>query len=47
MNTPSKLLSSFHIAAFSYYDGALAFKALKVGAKLKISAEPTIKDKYM
>lgn len=40
MNIPSRLLSSFPIAGFMYYDGAMAFKELSVGTKLKLIPEP-------
>jgi hypothetical protein len=31
---------NFHIAGFTYYDGADIFYQLKIGAALKLSAEP-------
>ena len=32
--------ADFHIAGFTYYDGADVFKNLKIGAPLSIKAEP-------
>lgn len=40
MNTPSRLLNSFHIAGFTHYEGPLALRDLAVGTKLKLVTEP-------
>jgi len=40
MEKKSNLLTSFQIAGFTYYEGALAFKHLTIGKKLKLIAEP-------
>ncbi|GAL70190.1 HIRAN domain-containing protein [Jejuia pallidilutea] len=31
----------FNIAGFSYYEGAIAFRKLRIGKKLKLKPEPT------
>ena len=40
MYKPSKLFSTFNVAGFKYYDGALALGKLKPGMKLKMVPEP-------
>ena len=39
MNT-KEYYKSFHISGFTYYEGPLAFKKLKVGTPLILKAEP-------
>ncbi|MCD9854521.1 HIRAN domain-containing protein [Epilithonimonas sp. JDS] len=39
MNTKKEHLANFQIAGFTYYDGALAFKDLKIGTKLKLKLD--------
>lgn len=36
----SKLIESFHISGFIYYDGALIFSQLTIGSKLTLRREP-------
>lgn len=40
MEKKSNLLISFQVAGFTHYEGALAFKHLSIGKKLKLIAEP-------
>lgn len=40
MYKPSRLVNSFHIAGFQYYDGALVFGELQVGDALDLVAVP-------
>lgn len=40
MYEPSRLVSTFHIAGFKYYDGALVLSKLKPGKRVKMVAEP-------
>ncbi|MGY5353681.1 HIRAN domain-containing protein [Wenyingzhuangia sp. IMCC45467] len=40
-------INNYHIAGFNYYEGALAFKKLKIGTKLILKPEPNNQyDKY-
>lgn len=40
MKVQTKMVKSFYIAGFTYYEGALAFQHLHIGTKLKLVAEP-------
>ena len=40
MNNTKEHLANFQIAGFTYYDGALAFKNLEIGIKLKLKLDP-------
>ena len=40
MYEPSRLVNTFHIAGFQYYDRAFVLDKLKPGKKLKMAAEP-------
>lgn len=40
MYEPSRLIVSFHVAGFQYWDGALVLGDLKVGDALEIVPEP-------
>ena len=40
MYKPSRMMSTFHIAGFQYYDGAFVLDKLKPGKKLKMVGEP-------
>lgn len=40
-NLKRECLERFTIAGFSYYEGCIAFKNLKIGTKLTLKAEPT------
>lgn len=40
MYEPSKHISTFHIAGFQHYDGALVLEKLKAGAPLELVIEP-------
>ena len=39
-HTRSKLIESFHVSGFIYYDGALVFDQLAIGKKLTLRREP-------
>ena len=40
MYTPSRQISTFHVAGFQYYDGAFVLDELKPGKKLEMVPEP-------
>ena len=40
MYEPSRLVKTFHIAGFQYYDGAFVLDKLKPGKKLKMVPDP-------
>lgn len=47
MKNKSRLASSFHIAGFTYYDGAMALKDLKPGKTISLERETgNIYDEY-